>query len=72
MAKKPTEDMSARLRHKQDSVLASGHVGEVRHEPLVLEKATLRFSFEFNSVELNDEAVKYFDELAKALAYNPA
>jgi type IX secretion system PorP/SprF family membrane protein len=68
---KVREDISTRLRHKQDSIQASAHVGIVQHEPLVLEKATLHFNFNFNSVDLDDEATAYFDDLAKALNDNP-
>jgi type IX secretion system PorP/SprF family membrane protein len=66
-----TQDMTTRLKHKQDSVIASARVGDIRHEPLILEKATLRFNFAFNSVELDSDAMRYFDDLAKALIDNP-
>jgi type IX secretion system PorP/SprF family membrane protein len=65
------EDMSARLKQKQDSVIASGQVGNIQHEPLVLEKATLDFNFEFNSSEVNQKTALYLDDLAKALNDNP-
>jgi type IX secretion system PorP/SprF family membrane protein len=71
---KPTakkEDMSARLKQKQDSVITAANVGNLKHEPLVLEKATLHFNFEFNSTALDDETTEYLDELAKALIDNP-
>lgn len=74
VVRKPTpvkEDMATRLKHKQDSVIANARVGEIRHDPLVLEKATLHFNFDFNSVEIEDDAAQYFDELAKALNDNP-
>jgi outer membrane protein OmpA-like peptidoglycan-associated protein len=65
------EDMSARLKHKQDSIVAEAMAGKVNHEPLVLEKATLHFNFEFNSTLLDKEATDYLDDLAKALTDNP-
>mgnify|MGYP002336112607 FL=1 len=65
------EDMSTRLKHKQDSIIAEAIAGRVNHEPLVLEKATLHFNFEFNSATLDKEATQYLDDLAKALADNP-
>lgn len=65
------DDMSARLKHKQDSIIAEATVGQVNHEPLVLEKATLHFNFDFNSTALDQEATQYLDDLAKALIDNP-
>ena len=64
-------DMSARLKQKQDSVRASADVGNIQHEPLVLEKATLDFNFEFNSSAVNQKTARYLDDLAKALNDNP-
>lgn len=66
------EDMSARLKLKQDSVRAIADVGKLQHEPLVLEKATLDFNFEFNSSAVNQKTALYLDDLAKALLDNPA
>jgi type IX secretion system PorP/SprF family membrane protein len=68
---KPKEDLSARLKHKQDSLNAFAHAGEIKHEPYILEKATLHFNFQFNSVELDEQAAQYLDDLAKALNDNP-
>ncbi len=65
------EDMSTRLKQKQDSVITAANAGNLKHEPLVLEKATLHFNFEFNSTSLDDETTDYLDELAKALIDNP-
>ncbi len=65
------EDLSSRLKQKQDSVAASASAGNIVHEPLILEKATLHFNFEFNSAVLDEEASTYLDDLAKALIDNP-
>jgi outer membrane protein OmpA-like peptidoglycan-associated protein len=65
------EDMSARLKLKQDSVRAIVDVGKLQHEPLILEKATLDFNFEFNSSAVNQKTAVYLDDLAKALYDNP-
>jgi len=65
-------DLSARLKQKQDSVVTLANAGVVSHEPLILEKATLHFNFEFNSASLDDHAAEYLDDLAKALLDNPA
>jgi len=67
----PNESMSARLKQKQDSVMTQANAGNLRHEPLILEKATLHFNFEFNSTTLDDHAREYLDGLAKALIDNP-
>jgi type IX secretion system PorP/SprF family membrane protein len=64
-------DLSARLKQKQDSVITQANAGHVSHEPLVLEKATLHFNFEFNSTTLDENATEYLDGLAKALIDNP-
>jgi len=65
------EDMGARLKQKQDSVITAANAGNLKHEPLILEKATLHFNFEFNSTSLDEETTDYLDELAKALIDNP-
>jgi outer membrane protein OmpA-like peptidoglycan-associated protein len=67
----PKVDMSDRLRQKQDSVVARANAGDISHEPLILEKATLYFNFEFNSAELDAGSKDYLDELAIALLDNP-
>lgn len=66
-----TPNLSERLKSKQDSLLATVRPGEISHEPMVLEKATLHFNFMFNSSELDDAARKYLDEVAIALKDNP-
>ena len=65
------KDMSARLKHKQDSLKVSAEAGKFKHEPLILEKATLDFNFEFNSAEVNKKTAEYLDDLARALNDNP-
>lgn len=65
-------NLSSRLKQKQDSVATQAAAGEIKHEPLVLEKATLHFNFEFNSSTPDGEATGYLDGLAQALLDNPA
>jgi type IX secretion system PorP/SprF family membrane protein len=65
------DDLSARLKQKQDSLKAAAMAGQITHEPLVLERATLHFNFEFNSIDLDEEATLYLDDLARALRDNP-
>lgn len=64
-------DMSERLREKQDSIKAQANAGQIKHEPLVLEKATLHFNFTFGSFEIGDDEASYLDELAVAFKDNP-
>jgi type IX secretion system PorP/SprF family membrane protein len=64
-------NMSERLRQKQDSIAAQGRVGIIQHDPLILEKATLRFNFEFNSATPGADARGYLEELVSALKDNP-
>jgi type IX secretion system PorP/SprF family membrane protein len=46
---KPKPDVKAALQHKQDSAIAKAEAGNIRHQPLLLEKVVLHFGFEFNS-----------------------
>lgn len=64
-------ELSKRLKQKQDSVQALARAGDLEQEPLLLEEATLRFGFDFNSSELDDNSARYLDDLAGALADNP-
>lgn len=64
-------EMSERLKHKQDSVDALARAGEIKHEPLILETATVHFNFEFNSADPDEGSLEYLDNLAEALLDNP-
>lgn len=64
-------EMSERLKHKQDSIDALARAGEIKHEPLILEKATVHFNFEFNSAEPDEGSIEYLNNLAEALLDNP-
>jgi type IX secretion system PorP/SprF family membrane protein len=64
-------EMSERLKHKQDSVDALASAGAIKHEALILETAVFHFNFEFNSSELDQESTQYLDNLAQALVDNP-
>jgi type IX secretion system PorP/SprF family membrane protein len=68
---KEVNKLSERLKQKQDSLTRIGYAGDLKHEPLVLERATLYFNFDFGSTELNGDAVTYFNNLAEALVDNP-
>ncbi len=41
--------------------------GKITHQPLIVEKITLHFQFEFNSVDLDDETEKFLDQLSETL-----
>ena len=45
--------------------------GRINHEPHIIEKITLRFRFEYNSIDLDDETEKFLTELSKTLLANP-
>lgn len=70
-AKNPKVDLSTRLKQKQDSVITQANAGQIKFEPLILERATLHFNFQFNSSAPDQEAMAYLDELATALLDNP-
>lgn len=67
----PKNEMSERLKHKQDSVDALAKAGDLKHESLILETATVHFNFEFNSAEPDEGSLEYLDNLAEALRDNP-
>jgi type IX secretion system PorP/SprF family membrane protein len=67
----PKGNLSTRLKAKQDSIAVAANAGNISHEPLVLEKATLHFNFAFNSSSLDESATAYLDDLADALQDNP-
>lgn len=58
------------IQSKQDSVNASANVGDIKHTPVVLEKATLYFNFDFNSSKIDGESAAYLNELASVLIEN--
>ncbi len=60
----------ADLQHKQDSVIATAKAGNIKHQPLVVEKITLHFNFEFNSSALDEQSTRYLDDLSEALREN--
>ena len=67
---KPKPDLKTTLQHKQDSAIAKAEAGNIRHQPLLLEKVILHFNFEFNSSDLDEESKKYLDDLTAALLEN--
>ena len=58
------------IQSKQDSINATATAGEIKHSPVVLEKATLYFNFDFNSSHIDGESADYLNELASVLIEN--
>ncbi|MFM7851564.1 MAG: OmpA family protein, partial [Flammeovirgaceae bacterium] len=55
---------SAKLTYQADA-------GRVNHEPYLVEKITLRFQFQYNSVDLDDDTEEFLNDLSKTLEANP-
>lgn len=70
LSKKPKPDFKTTLQNKQDSAKAVAEAGKIRHQPLVIEKVTLHFNFEFNSSDLDGESLQYLNDLSTALVEN--
>jgi outer membrane protein OmpA-like peptidoglycan-associated protein len=70
VTKKVKRDLKTSLQHKQDSAVAIAEAGNIRHQPLLLEKIILHFNFKFNSSDLDDASMKYLDDLVEALKDN--
>lgn len=55
---------------KNDSISTEARAGKIKHDPLIIEKITLHFHFEYNSIDLDDETEKYLAELSSTLSEN--
>ncbi|GHN01626.1 hypothetical protein WSM22_31150 [Cytophagales bacterium WSM2-2] len=55
---------------KNDSLSAEAKAGRIKQEPLVVEKITLHFHFEYNSIDLDDETEKFLNDLSATLTEN--
>jgi type IX secretion system PorP/SprF family membrane protein len=47
------------------------NAGKVNQEPYLVEKITLRFQFEFNSIDLDDDTEDFLNDLSKTLEADP-
>lgn len=60
---------------KNDSLVqnqnGTAEVGKIKSEPFLVEKITLRFHFEFNSVDLDDETEDFLSNLESTLTEDP-
>jgi outer membrane protein OmpA-like peptidoglycan-associated protein len=45
----------------------TAEVGKLKHEPLIVEKITLHFQFDYNSVDLDDETEDFIKQLSETL-----
>jgi type IX secretion system PorP/SprF family membrane protein len=54
---------------KNDSLPLNGNaqVGKIKSEPFLIEKITLRFHFEFNSIDLDDETETFLESMEATL-----
>ncbi len=55
---------------KNDSITAEAKAGRIKHDPLIIEKITLHFHFEYNSIDLDDETEKFLNDLSATLTEN--
>ena len=46
---------------------ASANAGKMKQEPMIIEKVTLHFAFEFNSSDLDEPTEAFLDQLAETL-----
>lgn len=51
-----------------DVIQPSADAGKLKQEPMIVERVTLHFPFEFNSADLDDTTEKFLDELATTLS----
>jgi type IX secretion system PorP/SprF family membrane protein len=58
---------------KNDSIAPNGNVkvGKIKSEPFLVEKITLRFHFEFNSIDLDNETEDFLENLSTTLKEDP-
>lgn len=70
----PTRAASVTLKQsieqKQDSLLAHAIAGDIRRDPIELEKIELRFEFEYNSTVIDTESQAYLKDLAALMNDN--
>jgi type IX secretion system PorP/SprF family membrane protein len=67
---KENKNLRNSLQAKQDSIIASAEAGKISHEPLVIERVTLHFNFEFGSTDLDEDSQQQMDDLSEAMHEN--
>lgn len=60
------------VKTDSSSIKTSAEAGKLSQEPLIMEKITLHFGFEFNSVELDDETESFLSDLSTTLKEDPS
>lgn len=67
---KPRVGLKQAIEQKQDSLLANATAGDIRRDPVELEKVVLRFGFEYNSIAIDPESQAYLKDLAALMRDN--
>lgn len=70
LASKPEVEVQ-KIEPEQPQDTGKGSAGKVTSEPLLVEKITLRFHFDFNSIDLDDETEEFLDNLSHTLKEDP-
>lgn len=71
LAAKPEVEVQKIEPELQQDAAGKGAAGKFNSEPLLVEKITLRFHFDFNSVDLDDETEEFLDNLSNTLKEDP-
>jgi type IX secretion system PorP/SprF family membrane protein len=71
LASQPEVEVQKIEPEKQQEISGQGAAGKLTSEPLLVEKITLRFHFDFNSVDLDDETEEFLDNLSNTLKEDP-
>ncbi|MBI1769977.1 MAG: PorP/SprF family type IX secretion system membrane protein [Bacteroidetes bacterium] len=66
----PHDSVTSVTIEKNDSINTEAKAGKIKHEPLIIEKITLHFHFEYNSIDLDDETEKFLNDLSATLTEN--
>jgi type IX secretion system PorP/SprF family membrane protein len=71
LAAQPEVEVHKIESNKPEATTGQGVAGKLIAEPLLIEKITLRFHFEFNSIDLDDETEEFLDNLSNTLKEDP-
>jgi type IX secretion system PorP/SprF family membrane protein len=64
-------EMTDTVSQRGSNPTTDASAGRISHDPLLIEKITLHFRFEYNSIDLDEETEKFMNELALTLKANP-
>ena len=62
-----SEEKKTAEEEKTTDASATVEAGRMKQEPMVIEHVTLRFSFDFNSSDLNEQSEAFLEDLAETL-----